>query len=355
VTGTVTSVGSGRDMQAVLVQRPGAAALLRLPRPEPGPGEVLVRVGAAGICGSDVELLEGRRPTAYVRYPIIPGHEWAGTIEALGPGVENVERGAAVVAEGFRSCGDCARCREGRTNLCAADYAETGFTHAGAFAEFVCIPANLVHRLPAGTDLAAAAVLEPAACVACGLLEADLRPGLSVAVVGAGTLGLLAVALLGLTSPARLALVGTRPERLALARELGAGETCDLRLEDPVETLGGEFDLVFEAASRPEGAATAAGLARRGGTVVLEGISGAGRPTIDPDLIVLNHLRVQGVFGASRAAWRWVVELFSSGQFDPSHLVTHRFSLPAFEAAFDVLRSRDTGALKVELVPGRMP
>jgi threonine dehydrogenase-like Zn-dependent dehydrogenase len=351
VTATVTPPESEHEMQAVLVARPGAAALLRLPRPEPGPGEVLVRVGAAGICGSDVEVLEGRRPPAYVRYPIIPGHEWAGTVEAVGPGVESVEPGAAVVAEGFRSCGDCARCREGRTNLCAADYAETGFTHAGAFAEFVCVPAQLVHRLPAGTDLAAAAVLEPAACVACGLLDADLRPGLSVAVVGAGTLGLLAVALLRLTSPARLALVGTRPDRLALARELGAGETCDLRLEDPLETLGSEFDLVFEAASRPEGAATAAALARRGGTVVLEGISGAGRPTIDPDLIVLNHLRVQGAFGASRAAWRWVVDLFSSGQLDPGPLVTHRFSLPAFEIAFDVLRSRDTGALKVELVP----
>jgi threonine dehydrogenase-like Zn-dependent dehydrogenase len=354
VSTTLPAVDSDREMHAVLVERPGAAALRRLPRPEPGPGEVLVRVGAAGICGSDVEVLEGRRPARYVRYPIIPGHEWAGTVEAVGPGVENVEAGTTVVAEGFRACGDCARCCEGRTNLCVAEYAETGFTHAGAFAEFLCVPAHLLHRLPPGTDLAAAAVLEPAACVACGLLETDLRPGLSVAVVGAGTLGLLAVALLRLTSPTRLALVGTRPDRLAVARDLGAGETCNLRLEDPVETLGADFDLVFEAASRPEGAATAVALARRGGTVVLEGISGADRPAIDPDLIVLNHLRVQGVFGASRTAWRWVVELFSSGQLDPGPLVTHRFSLPAFEAAFDVLRSRDTGALKVELVPGRV-
>jgi L-iditol 2-dehydrogenase len=355
VTGTVPTLDASGEMDAVLVERPGAAALRRLPRPQPGPGEVLVRVGAAGICGSDVEVLEGRRPTPYVRYPIIPGHEWAGTVEAIGPDVENVEPGAVVVAEGFRACGDCARCREGRTNLCAADYAETGFTHAGAFAEFLCIPAHLVHRLPPGTDLAAAAVLEPAACVACGLLDADLRPGLSVAVVGAGTLGLLAVALLRLVSPARLAVVGTRPDRLALARDLGAGETCDLNKDDPVATLGGEFDLVFEAASRPEGAATAIALARRGGTIVLEGISGADRATIDPDLIVLGHLRVQGVFGASRAAWRWVVELFSNGQLDPTPLVTHRFALEKFEAAFAVLQDRNAEALKVELVPNATP
>jgi L-iditol 2-dehydrogenase len=352
VSSAAPTVDGADEMHAVLVERPGAARLQRLPRPEPGPGEILVRVGAAGICGSDVEVLEGRRPSPYVRYPIIPGHEWAGTIEAVGRGVDGLEPGAAVVAEGFRACGNCARCREGRTNLCSADYAETGFTHSGAFADFLCIPADLVHRLPDGTDLPAAAVLEPAACVACGLLDADLRPGLSVAVVGSGTLGLLAVALLRLTAPARLTVVGTRPDRLALARELGAGETCDVRVEDPVETLGADFDLVFEAASRPEGAATAVALARRGGTVLLEGISGVDRPTIDPDLIVLGHLRVQGIFGASRAAWRWVVELFSSGQLDPSPLVTHRFALEEFETAFAVLQDREAEALKVELVPG---
>src|SRR5919201_298890 len=198
-------MSSSRDMRAVVVERPGAATLRRVPRPEPGPGEVLVRVGAAGICGSDVEVLEGRRPARYVRYPIIPGHEWAGTVEAVGPNVENVDEGAAVVAEGFRACGDCARCREGRTNLCSADYAETGFTHAGAFAEFLCIPADLVHQLPTGTDVAAAALLEPAACVAQGLLEVDLRPGMRAAVVGSGTLGLLAVALLARYGPSRLA------------------------------------------------------------------------------------------------------------------------------------------------------
>jgi L-iditol 2-dehydrogenase len=338
--------------RAVVVDRPGVAALRHVATPDPGPGEVLVRVGAAGICGSDLELLDGRRPPPYVRYPIIPGHEWAGTVEAVGSGVENVDVGVPVVAEGFRACGDCARCREGRTNLCAADYAETGFTHPGAFADFVSVPAGLVHPLPPDTDLAAAAVLEPAACVACGLLEAELRPGLAVAVVGAGTLGLLAVALLRLTSPSRLALVGTRRDRLELGSDLGAAETCDLRDADPVEAVGSEFDLVFEAASRPEGAATAVALARRGGTVVLEGISGAARPTIDPDAIVLRHLRVQGIFGASRAAWRWVVELFSNGQLELARLVTHRFALEEFEDAFAVLRDRNAGALKVELVPG---
>ena len=339
------------SMRALVVNRPGAAAVVEVDRPRPGPGEVLVRVRAAGICGSDVELLEGRRPAPYVRYPIVPGHEWAGTVAAVGPGVAGPAQGDPVVAEGFRACGSCARCREGLTNLCTAEYAETGFTEPGACAEYVCVPAGLVHRLPAETDLEAAALLEPAACVAQGLLEADLRPGLDVAVVGAGTLGLLAVSLLRLTSPHRLALAGTRAQRLELARELGADEVVDVRAEDAVAALGRDFDLVFEAANRPEGAQLALRLARRGGTVVLEGISGVEEPALTADLISLGHLRVQGVFGASRAAWRWVVELFGSGKLDPSPLVTHRFPLEDFEAAFGALRNPEAGALKVELLP----
>jgi 2-desacetyl-2-hydroxyethyl bacteriochlorophyllide A dehydrogenase len=334
-------------MRAVVVERPGRAGLQRVPRPEPGPDEVLVRVGAAGICGSDVEVLEGRRPSAYVRYPIIPGHEWAGTVESVGPNVHNVDVGATVVAEGLRACGDCARCREGRTNLCELDYAETGFTNPGAFAEFLCVPAQLVHQLPAGSDLAAAAVLEPAACVAQGLLEVDLLPGLTAAVVGSGTLGLLAVALLARLSPRRLALIGTRPARLALGVEMGAIETWNVRRGERPEP---GFDLVFEAAGTPDGARTAIELARRGGTVVLEGISG--QPGgIDADAVVVGHLRVQGVFGASRTAWRWVTELFAAGLLDTQPLISHTFPLEEHGAAFAALGDRTGSALKVQLTP----
>ena len=335
-------------MKALVIERPRHASVADVERPQPRAGEVLVRVAATGICGSDVEILDGRRPPTYVRYPIIPGHEWAGTVEALGAGVTGINRGAPVVAEGFRACGECARCREGLTNLCEAEYAETGFTHPGACAEFVSVPVSLVHLLPEGADLEAAALLEPAACVAGGLLEADLRPGFAVAVVGSGTLGLLAVALLRLVSPRRLTLVGTRPARLELGRELGADETIDVTAPLPA----GQFDFVFEAANRPEGAQLALRLARRGGTVVLEGISGVEEPALTADLISLGNLRVQGIFGASRAAWGWVVDLFGQGQLDPGPLVTHRLPLERHDEAFRLLRDRAAGAVKVQFVPG---
>ncbi len=337
-------------MRAVRVSRPGAIDLVKVERPRPGADEALVAVAAVGICGSDVELLDGTRPHPYVRYPVVPGHEWAGTVVEVGQGVRGLAPGDRVVAEGFRACGVCDRCKEGRTNLCLSDYAETGFTHQGAFAEYLAVPARLVHRLPPDADLEAAALLEPASCVAQGLLEVALRPGLDVAVVGAGTLGLLAVAILRLVSPARLALVGTRPGRLELGRRLGATEVVDVN-RDGQGGLAGGFDLVFEAASRPAGAASAIELARRGGTVVLEGITGAAGPTLPGDEIPLKHLRVQGVFGASGAAWRWVVSLFAAGALDLGPLVSHRFGLGEFERAFATLRDRESGALKVQLVP----
>jgi L-iditol 2-dehydrogenase len=260
-------------VRAYLVNRPGENALSDVEEPRAGAGEVLVAPAAVGICGSDLELLDGRRPAAYVRYPVIPGHEWAGRVVDVGPGVTGLAPGTPIVAEGVRACGICARCAEGRNNLCTGPYAETGFTHPGALAERVVVPANLIHPLPADRPLVTAALIEPAACVATGLLEVGMPPaGARVAVVGDGPLGLLAVALLRLSSPSELALLGSRPQRTAFAPRLGATATY---LRD--EPTPGDFDLVVDATNSPGGAATALGLARRAGTVILLGISGAGR------------------------------------------------------------------------------
>jgi L-iditol 2-dehydrogenase len=337
-------------MRAVVVERPGVARLSRLEIPQPAAGEVLVSVAAAGICGSDLEVLRGLRPEPFVRYPIVPGHEWAGVVTGVGAGVRDVEAGDRVVAEGFRSCGVCDRCREGRTNLCVSGYAETGFTHQGAFAEYVSVPSRLVHRLPADADLQAAALLEPAACVAEGLMAMELRPGLDIAVVGAGTLGLLAASMLSLVSPARLAVAGSRSARLELARRFGATETYDVNAGS-LDSLRDTFDLVFEAANRPEGAVSALKLARRGGTVVLEGISGTSDAALPADLITLKHLHVRGIFGASGAAWTYAVRLYAGGRLPLSELISHRFALEDFQSAFDMLADRSGGAVKVELLP----
>jgi threonine dehydrogenase-like Zn-dependent dehydrogenase len=338
-------------VRAFLVTQPGKYALAELPDPAPGPGEVLVAPAAVGICGSDLELLDGRRPAEYVRYPVVPGHEWAGRVVGAGAGVTGLEPGLPVVAEGVRACGVCARCREGRSNLCAGPYAETGFTHPGALADRVVVPANLVHPLPADRPVEPAALLEPAGCVASGLLELGPPPaGARIAVVGDGPLGLLAVLLARLSAPRELILIGHRAERVSYGKQCGATDVL-VWAGDPATELRGSFDLVIEATNRAEGAVAAIGLARRGGAVLLLGISGAGRPAVDPDVITLGQLRVQGVFASSPAAWRWMVSLYGSGQFDPAPLITHRFPLAETTAALDVLADRESGALKVLVTP----
>jgi L-iditol 2-dehydrogenase len=339
-------------MRALVVDRPGESAVRQVPEPAPGPGEVLVEVAAAGICGSDLEVLDGRRPAAYVDYPVVPGHEWAGRVLAAGPGVKDVGPGDPVVAEGLRACGVCDRCAEGRTNICTAAYAETGFTHPGALAERLLVPAGLLHRLPANRPVEPAALLEPAACVASGLLEAGVPlPGSRVAVVGDGPLGLLALLLLRTTAPAELVLVGARPARSAFGPACGATQVVAATDPDALARLAGRLDAVVEASNSPAGPATALALLRRGGSALLLGISGAGRPVIDPDTVTLGQLRLQGGFAASRNAWRWVVGLYADGILDPAPLVTHHFPLEAVDGAFAALTDADGGAVKILVHP----
>lgn len=337
-------------MKALCIARPGDARLVEVDQPHAADDEVIIAVRTAGICGSDLELLNGTRPPAYSRYPIIPGHEWAGVVAEAGPGAD-LTPGERVVAEGFRYCGTCNRCREGYTNLCRSAYAETGFTHPGGFADFICVPSRLVHRLPKTADLSAAALLEPAACVAEGLIRRDLRPGLEVGVVGSGTLGLLAVALLALTKPARLVLVGSRDSRLVLGRELGATEALDYGHTEALRRLDSELDLVFEATNRVGGAQASLALARRGGTVVLEGINGSADGSVVSDLVSVKQLDIHGVFGASTAAWRWVVDRFMLSDLHLGRLVTHRFPFEQFAAAFATAADRSKAAIKVQLIP----
>jgi NADPH:quinone reductase-like Zn-dependent oxidoreductase len=246
----------------------------------------------------------------------------------------------------------CDRCAEGRTNICSAAYAETGFTLPGALAGRLVVPAGLLHRLPADRPLEAAALLEPAACVASGLLEAGVpRPGSRVAVVGDGPLGLLALLLLGATTPAELVLVGARPARSAFGPRCGATRVMAAGDTGALAGLAGRLDAVVEATNSPAGPATALPLLRRGGSALLLGISGAGRPAIDPDTVTLNQLRLQGGFAASRNAWRWVVGLYADGILDPSPLVTHRFPLEKVEDAFAALTEPDGGAVKILVHP----
>ncbi|MFF4082090.1 zinc-binding dehydrogenase [Streptomyces sp. NPDC001777] len=319
--------------RAVVVEAPGSFRLVpHTPRP-PGPGEALVRVHAVGICGSDREIHQGNRPAGYVRYPLTPGHEWSGTVAGVGEGVPGALVGRRAVGEGFRNCQVCERCHAGDTTLCTAGYAETGFTEPGAMAPTLTLPARLLHLLPDGADLTAAALLEPAACVAAAALKAGVRPGDRVAVVGTGTLGMLAAQLLAASSPAELLMVGIRADREETARAFGA---TAYRLHDEVRGDEG-FDVVVEAAGAASAASTSASLLRRGGRLVLTGIPSPGADGLDPTDLVVRQLEVHTVFGAPPGAWAHAVRAFAAGLLAPLPLVTHELPLADFGRAMDLV------------------
>src|SRR5712692_8480563 len=245
-------------MKALLLKGPGEAVVTELEKPSISPEDVLIRSRAVGICGSDVELYQGIRPEGYYRYPVVPGHEWAGEVVAIGERVRGITPGDKVVAEGFLFCGICRNCRVGLTNLCEAGYDEIGFTRTGGLAEYVAVPARLVHTLPRTCSLEEAALLEPTAVVVHAFLRAQPQVGSTVVVVGDGNIGLLAVQVARLFSPANIVLAGSRDERLEMARQLGATHTINARQNDPEPLIhsltGGQgADLVFEGGTRPEG------------------------------------------------------------------------------------------------------
>ncbi|GAA5171084.1 MULTISPECIES: zinc-dependent alcohol dehydrogenase [Amycolatopsis] len=312
--------------RAVVLERPGELRVQRTEPQAPGYGEAVVRVAWSGICGSDREVFAGTRAEGYVRYPVTPGHEWSGTVVELGPGTDESLLGKPVVGEGFRNCGRCASCRRGDTNLCEAAYDETGFTQPGAWSDELRLPARLLHELPEGADLRAAALLEPAACMAAATLKAAVVPGERVAVVGGGTLGMLATQLLAASGPAELVVVDPRADRAELARRWGAV------VVPPDEELA-PFDAVVEAAGAPGTGALAVRLTRRGGRTVLTGLAGTETSPIAPADLVASAVTVHTVFGASSAAWTHAVRAFAAGLLDPAPLITHEFPLEQAEEA----------------------
>lgn len=307
-----------------------------------------MRVAFSGICGSDREVFAGNRPDGFVRYPVIPGHEWSGTVLETGVGVDPDLAGRPVVGEGFRACQVCESCRTGETNLCEAEYDETGFTRPGAWSDHLTLPARLLHVLPDDADLRAAAALEPAACVAAACLKVGALPGERVAVVGGGGLGLLATQLLAATSPSELVVVDPHSDRAELAATNGA---TALRTPEEATRLLGRFDVVLEAAGGSGTADLATRLARPGGRVVLTGLAADERQPPSPAHLVLSQITMHTVFGAPSRAWSHAVRAFASGALDPALIVTHELGLDDVTHALRLLDDGGPGTVKILLRP----
>jgi threonine dehydrogenase-like Zn-dependent dehydrogenase len=280
------------------------------------------------MCATDLELIDGTIDPAYVRYPLVLGHEWVGALEGdseVGPD------GAHVVVEGIIPCGICDECQRGDTNLCTT-YDEIGFTRAGALAQRVSVPSSLVHRLNDDVDLRDAVLVEPMSVVWRALTRIPLRAGLRVAIVGDGTISLLAAHLVGQFAPSRVTVIGRRSEQRELALRAGGHEFL---LETPLT----KFDLVIEAAGNAQAVTSALSLCGRGGMVVLLGLPPHGtRVEIAPDDLVNDDVVIQASFSYTRGAFAEVVARLNAHELRPSFLITHRFALGDVGSAIATLR-----------------
>jgi 2-desacetyl-2-hydroxyethyl bacteriochlorophyllide A dehydrogenase len=334
-------------MKAVVVAGPNEVSYREVQAPAIGPGDVLVKSHEAGLCRTDIEMMTGVfTDPRWVRFPVIPGHEWAGTVLEIGANVESVHVGDRVVCEGFIVCNRCRRCRSGETHWCERIEA-LGFTRPGGYAQLVAVPERVVHRLPDHVSFDAGVLVEPASVVLRGLEKARPQPGESVGVIGVGTLGALAIALLRLQSPSRIVAYGVREEELELARQLGA---TDIVLVGDGAPAQDELDLVVETAGVPAAVALATELCRPGGRAVLLGIAGEGRTlTLPSDLLVGKDMALIGSIAYPASTWSRVVGLIAERVLDLDPIVTHRFPMSDFEEAVALMDDRRGIVAKIVL------
>jgi threonine dehydrogenase-like Zn-dependent dehydrogenase len=321
--------------------------------PAPGPGEVLVRVEATGICGTDRHILHGEYPAAV---PVTPGHEFCGIVEALGPGAGRIPVGTRVTVDPNIACGHCPPCRLGRPNLCQ-NLTAIGVFRDGGFAEYVAVPESQAYPLPAGLPPARGAFSEPLACCLHGLDIARIVPGASVAVLGGGVIGLLLVQLARLAGASTVVLATRQAPRRALALELGATHALDPRTGDLAAAIAGPggvapggVDVAIEAAGVPETFRQAIAATRRGGTAVVFGVMSRGvRVEVEPFDLLVREIRLEAAYLNPLTHGR-AAQMVADGTLELDRLVTRTIplaDLPAVLAAPPGL-----GEVKTMVVPG---
>jgi threonine dehydrogenase-like Zn-dependent dehydrogenase len=335
-------------MRAFVLTGPGHGEVQELDPPLPRPGEVIVSVERAGLCGTDVELFTGELGylhTGEARYPIRIGHEWCGVVAATGQGVDRSWTGRRVTGDTMLGCTDCQRCRAGRQHLCA-DRFEIGIRNGwpGALAEQLPVPARALHALPAGLDPAAGALAEPGGSAMRAVRGAGAAPGERLLVLGPGTIGLL-VAQFAAARGAEVHLLGRTAGSLSFARSLGFDRAWTQQTLPELR-----WDAVVDASNAPGLPALALDLVEPGGRVVYVGL--AGQPSlIDTRTAVLKDVTVTGLLSGS-AGLAGAIESYATGEVDPRGLVAATVGLD--EAASVLAGTRKPGwgeAPKVHVDP----
>ena len=336
-------------MKAARLESVSEMATRSVEKPIAGPGEILVKVLAAGICGSDRHMFKGEYPTAR---PVTLGHEFCGTVESVGSGVTRFVGGELVTIDPNIACGICPACRNAQPNLCARLTA-IGVTRDGGFAEYAAVPEGQAFLLPADLDPVHGAFSEPLACCLHAIDKAEIRSGSSVAILGGGVIGLLMVQLARLEGAAKVILITRQASRRQMALDLGATHAFAPSSTDTVAAIrdltGGGADVVIECAGVPETLRTGIAMTRRGGNFVLFGVTPAGLDVpITPFDLLVNEVTIRPAylnpFTHDRAA-----ALVASGALELDKLVTKTIGLDEVAAAIG--SSPEAGEIKVIVRP----
>ena len=340
-------------MKAQVFHGPGDLRFEEIPLPEPGAGEIVLAIEAALTCGTDVKTLRRGHPVMIPHVPTVFGHEFAGTVSAVGAGVRHVREGDRVVAANSAPCGECRLCLANRPNLC-----EDLLFVNGAYGEFIALPSRLVSRnlvkLGPGVPAHVAAFAEPLACALLGVERARVEAGHTVVIFGHGPLGCL-LAMVAASQKARVIIVGKAGWRFECVRALGLGPCIDATAGDVLVALrdatgGHGVDVAMDATGRPEVWEQAVTATGRGGSVLFFGGCAPGTSIqLDTRRVHYEELTLVGAFHHTPEHIRRAVELLESGAVTPEGLLTHRMKLEDVRAALELMTRGD--ALKVLIEP----
>lgn len=319
----------------VLVRSIDDISIEEVPAPRPGENELLVRSTVVGICGSDTHAARGHHP--FIDLPYRPGHEVVGVVAATGEGAEDFAPGTRVIVEPNLYCGTCAQCRSGRYNICR-QLKVFGCQTPGGMADLFTIPADRVHRVPETMSDLQAALVEPLATPVHAVAKAGDLTGRTVAVLGAGPIGLLVIAAARHAGAARIVatdLLDTKRER---ALRLGAdgalpADAADLAAEAQA-VLDGPADVVFDCVAREQSMAQAIDLVAKGGRIIVVGVGASGLTPIRLDLVQDREIRIEGTLMYTADDYRTALDLIGSGVVDTDAIITATYPLEDAGKAF---------------------
>ncbi len=339
-------------MKAVVWTGPRQMEIQNIDRPEPGHGELLIRIDAVGICGSELSGFLGENSLRVP--PLIMGHEFAGEVAAIGPGVVGHQLGERVTVNPLLTCGSCPSCLMGLESLCATRQL-IGVHRSGAFAEFVTAPAANCLPMPDGMSAVTGSLAEPLACGVRAARLGGVSQGSRVVILGAGAIGLMCIAAVRKAGGSATMSVEVNPGRLVTAASWGAEKTCDARTQDPAavikELTGGQgADVVIDAVGSSITRRTAVDLARPGGTVVLVGLHEA-ESVFAANHIIRSEIKLTGSFAYTREDFAQAVSMLAAGDLPTSGDWLETRELEACAASFTQLVDDPPAAAKITLIP----